>query len=111
MAHFGFSNWQKIAEKLEDLTFNKEGLLEVEINSKTICIAKKGELLNACAAKCPHASAPFVKGFVDALGNIVCPHHAYKFDLKNGRNCSGEGYFLKVYKVELRENGVFVNLT
>jgi 3-phenylpropionate/trans-cinnamate dioxygenase ferredoxin subunit len=31
-----------------------------------------------------------------------------KFDLKNGRNTSGEGYFLKTFPVEVRENGVFV---
>ena len=49
-------------------------------------------------------------GYIDAIGNVVCPLHRYKYDLKNGRNISGEGYYLKNWPVELRENGVFVGL-
>jgi nitrite reductase/ring-hydroxylating ferredoxin subunit len=50
------------------------------------------------------------EGFIDASGNIVCPLHHYKFHLKNGYNVSGEGYKIKVYKVEQRDNGVFIGL-
>jgi 3-phenylpropionate/trans-cinnamate dioxygenase ferredoxin subunit len=49
-------------------------------------------------------------GFIDALGNIVCPLHRYKFSLQNGRNVSGEGYFLKLFPVEIRPDGVFIGL-
>jgi 3-phenylpropionate/trans-cinnamate dioxygenase ferredoxin subunit len=28
--------------------------------------------------------------------------------MKNGRNTTGEGYFLKTYPVELRPNGLFI---
>jgi 3-phenylpropionate/trans-cinnamate dioxygenase ferredoxin subunit len=28
--------------------------------------------------------------------------------MKNGRNTSGEGYFLKTYPIELREEGLFI---
>ena len=48
------------------------------------------------------------EGYIDALGNVVCPLHRYKYDMKNGRNVSGEGYFLAHWPVELREEGVFV---
>jgi 3-phenylpropionate/trans-cinnamate dioxygenase ferredoxin subunit len=47
-------------------------------------------------------------GYLDALGNIVCPLHRYKFSVSNGRNTSGEGYFLKTFPVQLREDGVFI---
>ena len=30
--------------------------------------------------------------------------------MENGRNISGEGYYLKHWPVELRENGVFVGM-
>jgi 3-phenylpropionate/trans-cinnamate dioxygenase ferredoxin subunit len=49
-------------------------------------------------------------GTVDALGNIVCPLHRYKFSMVNGRNVSGEGYHLKTWKVEWREDGVWIDL-
>jgi 3-phenylpropionate/trans-cinnamate dioxygenase ferredoxin subunit len=50
------------------------------------------------------------EGYIDALGNVVCPLHRYKFDLKNGRNISGEGYYLKNWPVEIREDGVYVGI-
>jgi len=101
-------NWHKIAESESELIFNSKHLLELEVEGKKICISKQGEKIQACAAKCPHAGGKMALGHIDALGNIVCPLHRYKFDLKNGRNTSGEGYFLKTFPIEVRENGVFV---
>jgi hypothetical protein len=49
-------------------------------------------------------------GFIDSLGNIVCPLHRYKYDMKNGHNVTGEGYYLKHWPVEMKENGVFVGM-
>jgi 3-phenylpropionate/trans-cinnamate dioxygenase ferredoxin subunit len=79
-------------------------------DEKRICIGKFKEEFFAFAAKCPHASGLFVNGFIDALGNVVCPLHRYKFCMKNGRNVSGEGYYLKHWPVEIRDGGVFVGL-
>jgi nitrite reductase/ring-hydroxylating ferredoxin subunit len=100
--------WYKIADTLEEIDFSAEGLATVEANGKKICIALKNESLFACAAKCPHAGGNMAAGYIDALGNIVCPLHRYKFSLINGRNVTGEGYFLKTYQIEQSENGVFV---
>jgi 3-phenylpropionate/trans-cinnamate dioxygenase ferredoxin subunit len=36
--------------------------------------------------------------------------HRYKFSLQNGRNTSGEGYYLKTYPVEVRGEAIFVGL-
>ena len=85
-------------------------IAEVKAGDKTICITKHNEKWFACAAKCPHAGGILADGYVDALGNIVCPLHRYKFSLQNGRNTSGEGYFLKTFPVEVREEGVFAGI-
>jgi len=98
----------KIADSFQDLQLSPEGLAEIEVAGKKICIAVKSETIHACAAKCPHAGGMMANGYVDALGNIVCPLHRYRFSLQNGRNTSGEGYFLKVYPVETRPDGIFV---
>ena len=100
--------WYKIADSLEEINFSKEGLAEIEVNNKKVCIALKNENLFACANKCPHAGGDMTDGYIDALGNIVCPLHRYKFSLTNGINTSGEGYFLKNYPIEIRENGIFI---
>jgi 3-phenylpropionate/trans-cinnamate dioxygenase ferredoxin subunit len=63
--------------------------------------------LYAFAYKCPHAGGVMAEGFIDSLGNAVCPLHRYKFSLKTGRNSTGEDY-LKTYQTEINENGVFI---
>ena len=101
-------NWHKIATSISEINFNANGLAEININGKTICIAKHNDQVFACTQKCPHAGALLVNGHLDALGDLVCPLHKYKFSLKSGRNISGEGYYLKTFVIEERETGVFI---
>jgi 3-phenylpropionate/trans-cinnamate dioxygenase ferredoxin subunit len=103
-------NWIKVAESLEEIPFAGNGLAEVMAEDKRICIGRYKDELFAFAAKCPHASGAFVNGFIDALGNVVCPLHRYKFCMKNGRNVSGEGYYLKHWPVAIKPDGVYVGL-
>jgi 3-phenylpropionate/trans-cinnamate dioxygenase ferredoxin subunit len=112
----------KIAEHPNELNFASNGLAEVVVTGMKICVGRMGVMsgnleadrksirLYACAAACPHAGARMAAGYIDPLGNIVCPLHRYKFSLVNGRNVSGEGYHLKTWKVEWREDGVWIDL-
>jgi 3-phenylpropionate/trans-cinnamate dioxygenase ferredoxin subunit len=102
--------WVKVAETIDEIPFSTNNLAEVLADDKKVCLGKFKEELFAFSPKCPHASGFFVDGFIDALGNVVCPLHRYKFCMKNGRNVSGEGYYLKHWPVEQREEGVFVGL-
>ncbi len=101
-------NWHKIADSLTGLPFSEAGLTELEVAGKKVCLTLHKEQLYACAAKCPHAGGSMAAGYTDSLGNIVCPLHRYKFSLQNGRNTSGEGYFLKTYPLEIRPEGIFI---
>lgn len=103
-------NWVKVAESIAEVPFGENGLAEVMAGDKKVCIGKHKEALFGFAARCPHASGSFANGFIDALGNVVCPLHRYKFCMKNGRNVSGEGYYLKHWPVEVRDDGVYVGL-
>ena len=100
--------WHKIADNITEINFKTNGLAEIDINGKTICLAKHLDQLFACTQKCPHAGGLLADGHLDALGNMICPLHKYKFSLKNGRNISGEGYYLKTFAIEQREDGVFI---
>ncbi len=97
-----------IAPSINALPWQRNNLCIVEVNGKKITLALHQNTIHACAYKCPHASGIMADGFIDALGNIVCPLHRYKFNLTNGRNTSGEGYFLKTYQIEVNDDGVFV---
>ncbi len=104
-------HWVKIASAPDQISFGDNELAEVYAGEKKICIGRwKGELF-AFAATCPHAGGPFAGGFIDVLGNVVCPLHRYKFCVKNGRNVSGEGYALKRWPVLVDEGGVFVGFS
>ncbi len=102
--------WYKIADVIEDIHFSRNNLAEVEVNGKVICIAKNNDSLFGCSQKCPHAGGIMAEGAIDIHGNIVCPLHRYRYNMKNGHNVSGEGYYLKTYPIETRADGIFIGI-
>jgi nitrite reductase/ring-hydroxylating ferredoxin subunit len=99
------TGWIKIAASRNELF---QSTLPVHIvNGLHICFAEHKGVLYAFQDKCPHAGGKMSAGFVDALGNIVCPLHRYRFSLSRGYNVSGEGYYLKTYPVK-EEDGIWV---
>lgn len=103
-------NWHKIADHPGEIDFAANNIAIAEMDGKKICIGRFNDKIFAFAYKCPHAGGLLAQGYIDALGNIVCPLHRYKYDMKNGRNVSGEGYYLKNWPVEIREDGVHVGV-
>lgn len=104
------TTWHKIAESIAEIRFSDAGLAVMTIGEKTVTIGVHNDRLFACAHRCPHAGGVLADGYIDALGNIVCPLHRYRFNTFNGRNTSGEGFFLKIFPVLVTEEGVFVNI-
>lgn len=102
--------WYKIADGLSDIAFGPNNLTEVSAGNQIICISKTSKGLQACIGKCPHAGGILSEGFIDKEENLVCPLHHYKFNLINGRNISGEGYYLKTYPLETRDDGIFIGI-
>jgi nitrite reductase/ring-hydroxylating ferredoxin subunit len=103
-------SWHKIADHINELGFADNNIAVTEVKGKKICIGRFNEEAFAFAFKCPHAGGILADGNIDALGNVVCPLHRYKYNMQNGRNVSGEGYFLKHWPVEQREDGVYVGM-
>lgn len=102
--------WHKIAESINELAFAPNDIAVAELEGKKICIGKFNDKLFGFAFHCPHAGGIMAHGYIDAVGNIVCPLHRYKFSMKNGRNVSGEGYYLKHWPVEIREDGIYAGI-
>ena len=103
-------HWYKIAEQIADIDWQTNNMAITDVEGKKITLIFRNGELSACTHKCPHAGGVLALGFVDALNNIVCPLHKYRFSVDNGRNTSGEGYYLKVYKVEKRMDGIYVGM-
>ncbi|MCX6318725.1 MAG: Rieske 2Fe-2S domain-containing protein [Bacteroidetes bacterium] len=100
--------WHKVADYVSELAFGDNQIAVVELKGKKICLGRYREALFAFAYKCPHAGGIMADGYIDALGQVVCPLHRYKFSMANGRNTSGEGYYLKHWPVEIRGDAVYV---
>ena len=103
-------NWHKIADGIGVIPWQSNHLAIVEVAGKTITLSRFQGQVYACAHKCPHAGGVMANGFMDAIGNIVCPLHRYRYNLQNGRNTSGEGYYLKTYPIETREDGLYLGI-
>ena len=102
--------WFKIAEHINELNFSNNNIAVAEVDGKKICIGKYNDKIFAFAYKCPHASGILADGFIDALGNVVCPVHRYRYNMKTGHNVSGEGFYLKHWAAEIRADGVYVEI-
>ena len=102
--------WHKVADHINEIDFAENNIAIVEVEGKKICIGKFKDAVFAFAYKCPHAGGFLADGYIDVLGNIVCPQHRYRYNPKNGFNVTGEGYYLKNWLVEVRDDGVYIGL-
>lgn len=102
--------WHKIAESVLEVQNVMGNPCIVKVAGREICITVYKNEARACAAKCPHAGGLLHQGWLNPLGQLVCPLHRYVFDTKTGRNTSGEGYFLKTYPVMENDDGLFVGI-
>lgn len=102
------NDWVLVALHINELDFGDNHMAVVTIERKKICIGRYKDELFAFAYTCPHAGGIMADGYIDALGNVVCPLHRYKFCMKNGRNVTGEGYYLKHWPIKQTPDGIFV---
>ena len=105
------ANWQQVTAYPDLAAMPEEKPIAAEAGNHKICLLRRGEALFAFAASCPHAGVPLCMGYTDSRGHLVCPKHGYRFELSRGYNSSGEGYKLKTFPVEIREEGIFVLLS
>ena len=107
----GDQTWHLIAARPDELNFAANNIAVVQLAGKKICIARHHDQLFAFAYTCPHAGGIMANGNIDALGNIVCPLHHYKFKMSNGLNVTGEGYRLKTYTVKVDSEGIQIQVS
>jgi nitrite reductase (NADH) small subunit len=84
----------------EGRTFQVGGLAVAVFRTRT------GELFAAQAA-CPHKGGRLADGIMGA-GKVICPLHAYKFDLANGQPVGNDCPALRTYPVRLNASGEIV---
>ncbi|GGF27750.1 Rieske (2Fe-2S) protein [Echinicola rosea] len=89
-----------------------EGKIKVtQLGAKKVCVVRSGESVYAFEQHCPHRGAMLKDGHINGQGEIICPLHAYRFDLKTGMLASGGSCGdLEVYKSEMTEDGLEIHV-
>jgi nitrite reductase (NADH) small subunit len=56
---------------------------EFTVQGRALCVAHVNGAIAVLDAACPHEGGPLGEGIVEE-GRVVCPWHAYAFDLRTG---------------------------
>lgn len=82
----------------------------VIVNGVRICLVRHNENFLAVQDACSHNGESLSKGKVNYLGEIICPWHGYRFELKSGRACDSSSPELKTYPVKIDDTGFFIGV-
>ena len=96
-------NWFKVEVSIPDHDF----IEQIKLNGKKLCLIKNQQQIYVVQNTCPHAGGILSGGWCKE-GKIVCPIHRYEYDLLTGRGAEGQGDYINIYPIELREDGLYV---
>lgn len=85
-----------------DITDEKPALTEVD--GKAVAVFRHNGRYCAVSNLCPHENAPLNDGVVEG-DEIICPLHAYRFNLLNGACSTVPGLKIETYDVIEKETG------
>ena len=89
--------------------FPERKIREVKLGDTKICIVRIGSEFFAFEALCPHRLASLSEGMVTGFGEVVCPLHQYRFDMKTGAIQSGDCRDLHCYATEITTAGLVIS--
>ena len=58
---------------------------EFTVAGRALCVAKVDGAICVLDGTCPHEGGPLGEGMIEG-GKVVCPWHAYAFDVRTGEN-------------------------
>ena len=80
------------------------------VHGKRICLGRVGQRFYAVDDRCPHQGESLSKGKINYLGEVICPWHGYRFNLKTGREANEHCKDIGSYPVHADGQGVFIGL-
>lgn len=83
---------------------------KVQLGSLEIGILRKGDFFFGFELFCPHRGASLLNAFTNSAGELICPLHEYRFDLKTGHVKSGSCRELEMYSCKLTEQGLVIKI-
>jgi len=104
--------WYKIFDSLEaaESRVALNHTVRISIQNFKICLAHTPQGWFALEDTCPHMGESLSKGKINYLNEITCPWHSYRYNLKSGIECEGRGLNAQSFEIELREDGVYLEV-
>ena len=82
---------------------------EIVLGERVICVANEHGEISAMDNVCLHRGGPLGQGTVEG-GKIVCPWHAWMYDLRTGAVSHDSATRVRVYPVKIVGDDVMVDL-
>lgn len=97
--------WQVVAKLSE---FPDKGGKTVSCAGATLALFRIKDKIFAIDDTCPHAGASLGEGHLDGK-KVICPWHAWTFDVKSGACDSMPSVFQKTYPVKIDNEDILVD--
>lgn len=81
----------------------------IEAAGKQIAVINSGGKFYAILNVCAHEGGPVGEGFVTGDA-IMCPWHAWEYDLKTGKSITMPGKGIQTFKVVIQGDDIFVEV-
>ncbi len=101
------SHWVPLC-RLRDAPAEGE-VVEAEAEGRSICLARHNGALSALDNWCPHRQGPLGQGWIEG-GAVLCPWHAWAFDLQTGVAALPERATVDVFPLRLEAEDVLIDL-
>lgn len=102
-------NAQKVWYKVADSGVLSEGdIISIDVANKGIVLSYRNGVYGAIDNACSHQGGPLAEGSFNSNDCLQCPWHGWSFDPVTGKGESGAD--VACYQVELREDGVYVEV-
>lgn len=82
---------------------------EIATKEKMLCVANSGGEISVMDNVCPHRGGPLGQGMIEE-GKLICPWHAWTFDVKTGEAVHTPFARVKIYEVRIEGDDVLVKL-
>jgi 3-phenylpropionate/trans-cinnamate dioxygenase ferredoxin subunit len=104
--------WYKL---FDDLATARRSLANHEVRRADIgglkvCLISIDDQIHAFNDQCPHMRASLASGRINGFGEIICPLHFYRFDLKTGRESQNRCDDLDIYAIDYRDDGIYLGM-
>jgi nitrite reductase (NADH) small subunit len=81
----------------------------IDVAGRTLALFNVDGTFYAIDNSCPHRGGPLGEGDVED-GIVLCPWHAWRWDVRTGRNANNPAVTVACYPVSVESGGVFVEV-